>query len=348
MDEVTPYGRGVFELRTSRLLIRPMRPGDAEVLAEYRNLPEVAALQLWELPYTVDDAQRMLSGQENLDGPTEGEWVQLAIERDAEVVGDLACNIRSGGGIAEIGYTLHPTHQGAGFATEAAAELVRHLIEERGIHRIVAELDPANTASMRVLERLGMTFSHRSERSTRMRGQWVDDLYYAMSDEQWRAWRARPRNAPAVVELVELDDDEAWQFGKLRTHHSQEAFVSPMANSYRDALFPEVIDGAAVVPWLRGVLADGERVGFVMLAEVTDHHPVPYLWRLLVDRMHQRRGVGERIMALVTDRLRAEGQAQLLTSWVEGPGSPRPFYERLGFRATGNIVDGETEGLLDL
>jgi RimJ/RimL family protein N-acetyltransferase len=338
----------MFVLTTARTRIRTMHTVDAEALAGYRGLPEVAAMQLWDLPYTVEQARQLLAGQHELDGPTEGHWVQLAIERNGTVIGDLACSIRSGGGIAEIGYTMHPHHQGAGLATEAAAELVRYLIEDRGVHRIEAELDPANIASMRLLERLGMVFSHISERTTFWRGAWVDDLHYAMTDDQWRAWVQRPTTPPATIEFVEMTDDDASLFGRLRTHHSQKRFVSPMASSFRDALFPEIVDGAPVVPWLRGVTADGERVAFVMIATVTDAHPHPYLWRLLVDRMHQRRGIGRMILDRLTEQLGAQGATTLLTSWEEGPGSPRPFYARYGFVATGRIIDGEIEGALAL
>lgn len=338
----------VFALHTARLRIRTMRADDAAALAEYRNLPETAAMQLWDLPYTVEQAHELLAGQRLLDGPTEGEWVQLAVEHDGRVVGDVTCIIRPGGGVAEIGYTFHPAWQGRGLATEATAELVRHLVEDRRVHRIEAELDPANVASVRVLERIGLVFSHLSERVFLWRGEWVDNLYYAMTDTQWRAWVDRPRTEPADVQLVPITPDDAHLWGRLRTHRSQEQFVSPMANSFRDALFPEVIDGVPVVPWLRGVLADGERVAFVMLALPHPSEPRPYLWRFLVDRLHQRRHIGERAMALLCAHLRAEGHTQLLTSWEEGPGGPRGFYERLGFVATGNIVDGETEGVLDL
>jgi diamine N-acetyltransferase len=117
-----------------------------------------------------------------------------------------------------------------------------------------------------------------------------------------------------------------------------------MAESFVDALFPEIVDGAQVVPWLRAVAADGELVGFVMLALRTEHHPEPYLWRLLIDRLHQRRGIGQRVLELVAEEFRRMGDETLLTSWSEGKGSPRPFYLANGFEPTGNLIDGETEG----
>jgi diamine N-acetyltransferase len=121
-----------------------------------------------------------------------------------------------------------------------------------------------------------------------------------------------------------------------------------MSGSFADALFPEAVDGAPVVPWMRAVEADGVLVGFVMLAIPTEHHPEPYLWRLLIDRMHQRRGIGGTVLDLVAGECRAMGAGTLLTSWVEGKGSPRPLYLRHGFEPTGRIVDGETEGRAQL
>jgi diamine N-acetyltransferase len=80
-----------------------------------------------------------------------------------------------------------------------------------------------------------------------------------------------------------------------------------------------------------------------MLALRTDHHPEAYLWRLLIDRLHQRRGIGGRALDLVSEECRRMGDETLLTSWTEGKGSPRSFYLRNGFEPTGTVVDEETE-----
>ncbi len=94
---------------------------------------------------------------------------------------------------------------------------------------------------------------------------------------------------------------------------------------------------------MRAIEADRVIVGFVMLALSTPHHPEPYLWRLLVDRLHQRRGIASRALELVADECRAMGDSTLLVSWSEGKGSPRPFYLAHAFEPTGRVVDGETE-----
>ena len=148
--------------------------------------------------------------------------------------------------------------------------------------------------------------------------------------------------------LVGITVDNERVVSRLKTHKTQESFVAPMAWSFTDALFPEVVDGAPVVPWMRAVVADGEIVGFVMVALSTEAHPEPFLWRLLIDRMHQRRGIGARALDLVADDCRARGDRSLLTSWTEGKGSPRDFYLRYGFEPTGRVVDGETEARIEL
>src|SRR5689334_14508761 len=105
----------VLPLSTERLRLRIMRPADAAALAAYRNHPEVARFQDWSLPYTVDDAARLLAGQAHLDDIAVDDWVQVAVEHDGEVVGDVAVGWLAGGATATIGYSLSPQWQGRGF-----------------------------------------------------------------------------------------------------------------------------------------------------------------------------------------------------------------------------------------
>jgi RimJ/RimL family protein N-acetyltransferase len=338
----------VLPLRTERLVLRVMRRDDAAALAAYRSVPEIARYQSWPLPFTVADAEQLLAGQDGLDDLDPEGWTQVAIEHGGVVVGDLAVGLELAAQRASLGYTLSPAAQHRGFAVEAAGTLVDALFASTGVRRIVATLEDGNLASMRVVESLGFRFEGLERESVLVRGSWLDDVMFALLRADREAWIARDRSAPATVELVDLVHENAKPFADLATFRYQEQFVAPMGASFRHALLPEEVDGARVVPWFRGVVADGVPVGFVMLALATEAHPEPYLWRLLIDRWHQRRGIGERVIDLVMARLRAEGHARLLTSWVEGPGGPAPFYGRLGFQPTGNLIDGEVEAILHL
>jgi len=333
---------------TARLLLRRFLPQDAEPFAAYRSDPDVARYQGWSAPYPVADARQLIAEVSTMDGPRPGAWIQIAIERDGALAGDVAVGLDATAAIATIGYTLAPAHQGQGLAREAAGAVVDRLFDVTGVHRVEASLDPRNIASARLVESLGFELEGVAREAERDGDGWSDDARYALTAGGHAAWRARPVGPPDDVRLVEITPATARAMLDLRTHPTQRRFISDMASSYADALFPDVINGAPVVPWLRAIEADGERVGFMLLAERTAHHPEPYLWRLLIDRRHQRRGIGDRALTLLVDRLRAEGHRTLLVDWNLGPGTPEPFYLRRGFVKVRNVSPDEVEGRLEL
>jgi GNAT superfamily N-acetyltransferase len=175
-----------------------------------------------------------------------------------------------------------------------------------------------------------------------------DDLIYGMTRADRDEWQARPRPRPDSVRFVEITDENFSAVVRLATHKSQERFVAPVMQSLAEALVPPVEHGVTVVPWYRAVEADGELVGFVMLARSQPGAEVPWLWRLLIDRRHQRRGIGSQVIDLVADQCRAWGDTTLLASWGPGKGSPEPVYLARGFVPTGEILDGEIVARLEL
>ncbi|MEM7091511.1 MAG: GNAT family N-acetyltransferase [Actinomycetota bacterium] len=335
-------------IETERLLLRRPRVEDFDTIAEYRSDPEVVRYQDWALPYDRKRGLERLVKSVEQGGPTaNGGWnLTVADRSDERVLGDLYLGGEWNGRSAEIGYTLAAEHWGQGYAGEAVRAALGWLFEDPKLARVGATLHPENTASAQLLERNGFHFEGRTRDSFWVGDVLSDDAIYGLTRSDWEAWNARPTGAPDVVRFVEVSEANQHAVRKLRVHHSQEGFVAPVAASMADALFPEIIDGAPVVPWMRAVEADGELAGFVMIAEVTDAHPEPYLWRLLIDRSHQRRGIGRRIIELLVEEVASRGSTTLMTSWVDGRGSPRPFYEGLGFVPTGEIIDDEIEGRL--
>ncbi len=346
----TRVGKVFTPLHTERLLVRPARAEDAALMWGWRNEPEVAALQAWSIPFPRETAQQHIDSAIEHGGPVNDGWWTAMIDHVAsgETVGELVVHLTNDARTAEVGYSFARRNWGRGYAVEALDALIAYLFDAFPITRVWGGLHPDNRPSAMVLERCGLLFEGRTRLSFWVGDDNSDDWIYGMTRDDWEAWRDRPRDRPAEVRLVPITPDNSMAVRALRTHHSQRAFVAPVVDSFADALVPEVIDGAPVLPWLRAVEADGEVVGFVMLASVTPAHPEPYLWRLLIDRMHQRRGIASRALDLVGAGLRASGATTLLTSWVEGKGSPRPFYEARGFVPTGRIVDGETEARLSL
>jgi RimJ/RimL family protein N-acetyltransferase len=336
----------MLPVETDRLQIRAFRRTDVTRFTSYRNDPTVARYQDWNLPYTRDHSHALIDEQEGVTGPVPGQWVQLALDDGTGLIGDLALWLAEDGHLAMIGYTLATEAQGRGLATEAVGALLDRLVERPAPHRVAATLDPSNVASARLLERLGFRYEGRSIGAALVRGRWEDDDRYAVLAHEYRSWRTQPAIPPSEVRLVEITPDNIRAVQSIETHRSQQRFVATVAESLADALVPEVVEGVPLSPWFRAVEADSRLVGFVMVAESTPTFPTPTLWRLLIDRRHQGRGIGDRVVRLVARHL--DPSALLLaTTWVEGPGSPAGFYRRLGFVPTGRLVDGEVEATID-
>jgi len=338
-------------IRTERLILRPSRLSDAEAAFERRNIPEVARYQDWEMPYTLQRAKERMIELEAMDGPTDEKGWSLTVVDATEperIVGDLAVVVSWGGRCSLVGYTFHPDYWGRGYATEATEAIIHYLFTDFGVSRIESSLHPDNPPSARVLEACGLVFEGLTRQSFWVNDECSDDMLYGMPRADWEAWCNRPRHRPDRVQLVPVTAENRHCVGDLTVHKSQERFVSPMLGNFREALAPPSLDGAPLVPWYRAIEADGEIVGFIMAAEMTEAHANPYLWRLLIDRMHQRRGIGSAALDLFEQWCQSQGASCIEVSWVEGPGSPAPMYRARGYVPSGRIEDGETHAIKQL
>jgi RimJ/RimL family protein N-acetyltransferase len=178
------------ELISDRIALRRFRPADLAAFVAYRSAPDVARFQSWDAPYPAAAAERLIGAMLTKHPDTAGEWFQFAVALagTGELIGD--CAARTDGDdlrLAEIGYTIAPEHQSRGYATEAVRTLLGYLFGQRGKHRVSASCDPRNIASARVLERVGMRREGHLRESTWAKGEWTDDLIYALLGREWPA-----------------------------------------------------------------------------------------------------------------------------------------------------------------
>lgn len=145
-----------------------------------------------------------------------------------------------------------------------------------------------------------------------------------------------------TLTLRKITDENCQAVAALRLAPGQDRFVSSVESSLAEAAREP--HGK---PWFRAVYAGDEPVGFVMLSWNVDPRPPEihgpwFLWKLLIDQQHQRRGYGSEVVRKVAQLVQAEGASELLTSYVPGDGGPAGFYQRLGFVPTGELdADGE-------
>ena len=141
------------------------------------------------------------------------------------------------------------------------------------------------------------------------------------------------------VTLREIIADSVRTICQLSVSDDQQRFVAPNAMSIAQAYFSKYA-------WFRAIYADTTPIGFVMLEDKPEESEY-YLWRFMIDARYQGIGFGRRSLLLVIDHVKTRPNAtELLTSVVQGEGSPQGFYEKLGVQLTGE--EEEEEAILRL
>jgi aminoglycoside 6'-N-acetyltransferase len=127
----------------SRLVLRPLAKGDESELLRIHATPEVASW--WDLP------------DEGFPWSDEPESTRFTIEFDGKVAGLIQFNEEQAPKYrhATIDLFLDPGLHGRGIGTEAVRRVVRHLIDERGHHRITIDPGAENAAAIRSYEKVG-------------------------------------------------------------------------------------------------------------------------------------------------------------------------------------------------
>lgn len=137
-------------LNTERLVLRPMVVEDADAM--WHVYSDVDLMTYWSsAPHeTIEQTRAYVAENAKMDP-----FLSWAITEDGgEALGHVNF-LEKRSGVGEIGYSLRRSHWGLGYAREAVAALIGHGFGERGYRKIVADTDPDNAASNRLLEALG-------------------------------------------------------------------------------------------------------------------------------------------------------------------------------------------------
>ena len=150
---------------------------------------------------------------------------------------------------------------------------------------------------------------------------------------------------PLAFNVRPVTADNLVAIGKLEVAAGQKSFVA--SNPWSLAQVNYEPAGSA------HALYDGDLpVGLVLLYDERQDKDEPanrlYVWRLMVDAAQQRRGIGRAAIGWIVERARAGGYASVGLAHWPGEGSAGPFYEKLGFRYTGEVDEGERVMVLTL
>lgn len=181
-----------YPLRTERLTMRPFERRDVDAVYDYRKREDVARF-LFDPPLSKDECA--LAIQQRVAQTTikeEGDRIVVAVElaETGQLIGEMSLILRSANARqGEIGWIFSPDHQGQGLATEAATGILDLAFGPGDMHRVMARCDARNTASYRLMERLGMRREAHFREHAIFKGEWDEEYLYAILAREWRARR---------------------------------------------------------------------------------------------------------------------------------------------------------------
>jgi RimJ/RimL family protein N-acetyltransferase len=177
-------------IETDRLTLRAFGPGDFDAVFAMQSRPDVARFLYWDARTEEEVRQSLAMKIAATAIRAEEDTLFLAAElrTSGELVGDVVLHWTSEQHLSgEIGFIVHPDHQGHGYATEASRVLLELAFEHLRLHRVYARVEPRNVASARVLEKLGMRREAHLVENEFVKDEWQSELVYAMLRREWEA-----------------------------------------------------------------------------------------------------------------------------------------------------------------
>ena len=179
---------GAVRLETERLVLREFGSRDWPRLYAIESDPEAVRYQSFG-PRTPDECRAYirLCARDRAARPRRVYDLAVALRPDGPVIG--RCGLKLTGaepGEATLWYMVDRARWGHGYAPEAARALLDFGFSALGVHRVWADCDPANAASIRVLEKLGMRREGHLVENAWINSAWADSLLYAILDREWR------------------------------------------------------------------------------------------------------------------------------------------------------------------
>lgn len=177
----------IISLVTKRLLIRDLDQHDLDFIHALHLIPEVQRYATMDLPESVTTSIGYLNNyieQQNTTPRKEyGFCISLTDQTPIGLIGLSNCSDKFKN--AELWFKLAPEYWGKGYTAEAALVLMEFGFTRLLLHRIEAGVATENTASIRVLEKIGMKREGLRRKILPIRGEWKDNYHYALLEEEF-------------------------------------------------------------------------------------------------------------------------------------------------------------------
>ena len=177
-----------YPIKTERLILRPLQMSDLHDLLLYYSM-EIVTRFLYIEPKNIEEMEDSLQSKiRHTSLQEKGDKLTLAVVLPEEnrVIGEVSLFLKKPEhNTAEIGYVFNPDYHGHGYASEAAGMMLKIGFQHYNFHRIFARCDARNIASYKVMERLGMRREAHLIQNEFVKGEWTDELEYAILKDEW-------------------------------------------------------------------------------------------------------------------------------------------------------------------
>ncbi len=175
------------EIRTERLLLRPLRLSDIDDVYQYAKDPEWALYFSVPQPYSYAHAEEFVAGRFIAPWSRNPTW---AIVLERTVIGGINLyDLSPAHFTAGLGYAIARAHWSKGLATEAVTAVLAAAFKDVSLRRIWAMADVRNIASQRVMQKVGMVLEGVLRQERLQRGEPIDMALYAILREDWEKER---------------------------------------------------------------------------------------------------------------------------------------------------------------
>ncbi len=173
-------------LTTDRLLLRDFVEDDWRAVLAYQRDPRYLRFYEWA-DRSEEEVQKFVQVflDQQRESPRNKFQVAIILRAENRLIGN--CGLRRETETeGSLGYELDPDYWSHGYATEAARETLRFGFEELKLHRVSSWCIAENVASAHALEKLGMKREGHLRERNFFKGEWWDELVYAILEEEWR------------------------------------------------------------------------------------------------------------------------------------------------------------------
>lgn len=174
------------KLETKRLNLLEMKKEDAEALFKLRSDPEFTKFLSSDPYQKLVEAKKVI--QKNLDAFQKKEAIswKIALKEKEDLIGYIGFwRIDKANFRGEVGFGLAKTERQKGITSEALQAIIQYGFKELKLHSVMADTDPLNIASNKLLEKIGFKREAHIKENYYYNGKFIDSYYFGLLESDF-------------------------------------------------------------------------------------------------------------------------------------------------------------------